>query len=74
MGEDVLHLLVYLFISLTCHGFLFLTAGFLLKRSAKKKGWNRRWFILNKKSGKVGNVLFLPIKSIITVCLNTFLK
>lgn len=44
--------------------FLFLTAGFLLKRSAKKNGWSRRWFVLNEKSGKVGNVLFPPIKSV----------
>eukprot|EP01018_Ginkgo_biloba_P023934 Gb_31570 [translate_table: standard] len=31
-----------------------LTAGFLLKRSAKTNGWSRRWFVLNEKTGKLG--------------------
>ncbi|KAH7688573.1 dynamin GTPase protein [Dioscorea alata] len=31
-----------------------ITAGFLLKRSAKTNGWSRRWFVLNEKSGKLG--------------------
>jgi len=29
--------------------------GFLLKKSAKTNGWSRRWFVLNEKTGKVGN-------------------
>ncbi|XP_051139638.1 dynamin-2A-like [Andrographis paniculata] len=31
-----------------------ITAGFLLKRSAKKDGWSKRWFVLNEKTGKLG--------------------
>ncbi|KAL1542783.1 Dynamin-2A [Salvia divinorum] len=31
-----------------------ITAGFLLKRSAKTSGWSRRWFVLNGKTGKLG--------------------
>ncbi|CAK8575221.1 unnamed protein product [Lathyrus sativus] len=31
-----------------------ITAGFLLKKSAKTNGWSRRWFVLNAKSGKLG--------------------
>ncbi|XP_057831628.2 dynamin-2A [Cryptomeria japonica] len=31
-----------------------LTAGYLLKKSAKTNGWSRRWFVLNEKSGKLG--------------------
>jgi dynamin GTPase len=31
-----------------------LTAGFLLKKSAKTNGWSRRWFVLNEKTGKLG--------------------
>ncbi|KAK1285430.1 Dynamin-2A [Acorus calamus] len=31
-----------------------MTAGFLLKKSAKTNGWSRRWFVLNEKSGKLG--------------------
>ncbi|XP_034702714.1 dynamin-2A [Vitis riparia] len=31
-----------------------ITAGFLLKRSAKTNGWSRRWFVLNEKSSKLG--------------------
>ncbi|GMH23838.1 hypothetical protein Nepgr_025681 [Nepenthes gracilis] len=31
-----------------------ITAGFLLKKSAKGNGWGRRWFVLNEKSGKLG--------------------
>ncbi|KAL5073400.1 hypothetical protein RYX36_012384 [Vicia faba] len=31
-----------------------ITAGFLLKKSAKTNGWSRRWFVLNGKSGKLG--------------------
>ncbi|XP_047980797.1 dynamin-2B-like isoform X2 [Salvia hispanica] len=31
-----------------------LTAGFLLKKSAKTNGWSRRWFVLNGKTGKLG--------------------
>uniref|UniRef100_A0A2P2MEF8 dynamin GTPase n=1 Tax=Rhizophora mucronata TaxID=61149 RepID=A0A2P2MEF8_RHIMU len=32
-----------------------ITAGFLLKKSAKKaSGWSKRWFVLNEKSGKLG--------------------
>ncbi|GFY89274.1 dynamin-like protein 6 [Actinidia rufa] len=31
-----------------------ITAGFLLKKSAKKNGWNKRWFVLNEKTGKLG--------------------
>eukprot|EP00252_Welwitschia_mirabilis_P005508 TRINITY_DN1598_c0_g1_i1.p1 TRINITY_DN1598_c0_g1~~TRINITY_DN1598_c0_g1_i1.p1 ORF type:complete len:769 (-),score=203.64 TRINITY_DN1598_c0_g1_i1:79-2385(-) len=31
-----------------------LTAGFLLKKSAKTSGWSRRWFVLNEKTGKLG--------------------
>ncbi|GMP63215.1 hypothetical protein CsSME_00024994 [Camellia sinensis var. sinensis] len=30
-----------------------ITAGFLLKKSVKKSGWSRRWFVLNEKTGKV---------------------
>ncbi|XP_030511358.1 dynamin-2A-like [Rhodamnia argentea] len=29
-----------------------MTAGFLLKKSAKTGGWSRRWFVLNEKTGK----------------------
>ncbi|KAG5005616.1 hypothetical protein JHK82_023601 [Glycine max] len=29
-----------------------ITAGFLLKKSAKTNGWSRRWFVLNEKTGK----------------------
>ncbi|CAH9119332.1 unnamed protein product [Cuscuta europaea] len=29
-------------------------AGFLLKKSAKANSWNKRWFVLNEKSGKLG--------------------
>ncbi|GFZ09547.1 dynamin-like protein 6 [Actinidia rufa] len=28
--------------------------GFLLKKSAKKNGWSRKWFVLNEKTGKLG--------------------
>ncbi|KAI0502163.1 hypothetical protein KFK09_017110 [Dendrobium nobile] len=31
-----------------------ITAGFLLKKSAKTNSWSRRWFVLNEKSGKLG--------------------
>ncbi|XP_047337515.1 dynamin-2A-like [Impatiens glandulifera] len=31
-----------------------ITAGFLLKKSAKKNGWSKRWFVLNVKTGKLG--------------------
>ncbi|KAL7237903.1 hypothetical protein ACSBR2_004077 [Camellia fascicularis] len=31
-----------------------ITAGFLLKKSVKKSGWSRRWFVLNEKTGKLG--------------------
>ncbi|EPS67953.1 hypothetical protein M569_06812, partial [Genlisea aurea] len=31
-----------------------ITAGFLLKKSAKNDGWSRRWFVLNEKTGKLG--------------------
>ncbi|WOK95124.1 hypothetical protein Cni_G03831 [Canna indica] len=31
-----------------------ITAGFLLKKSAKTNGWSKRWFVLNEKSGKLG--------------------
>ncbi|ONK70239.1 uncharacterized protein A4U43_C05F31690 [Asparagus officinalis] len=31
-----------------------ITAGYLLKKSAKTNGWSRRWFVLNEKSGKLG--------------------
>ncbi|XP_028090344.1 dynamin-2A-like [Camellia sinensis] len=31
-----------------------ITAGFLLKKSAKKNGWSRKWFVLNEKTGKLG--------------------
>ncbi|CAA3011112.1 dynamin-2A-like [Olea europaea subsp. europaea] len=31
-----------------------ITAGFLLKRSAKTNGWGRKWFVLNEKTGKLG--------------------
>ncbi|MFS7946366.1 putative dynamin GTPase [Helianthus anomalus] len=31
-----------------------ITAGFLLKKSAKANGWSRRWFVLNEKTGKLG--------------------
>nr|AAF19398.1 dynamin homolog [Astragalus sinicus] len=31
-----------------------ITAGFLLKKSAKTNGWSRRWFVLNGKNGKLG--------------------
>ncbi|KAE8022233.1 hypothetical protein FH972_008050 [Carpinus fangiana] len=31
-----------------------ITAGFILKKSAKTNGWSRRWFVLNEKTGKLG--------------------
>lgn len=31
-----------------------ITAGFLLKKSAKTNSWTRRWFVLNEKTGKLG--------------------
>ncbi|KAJ8529728.1 hypothetical protein K7X08_036563 [Anisodus acutangulus] len=31
-----------------------ITAGFLLKKSDKKSGWSKRWFVLNEKTGKLG--------------------
>ncbi|XP_059445820.1 dynamin-2A-like [Corylus avellana] len=31
-----------------------ITAGFLLKKSAKTNGWSRRWFVLNEKTRKLG--------------------
>ncbi|KAL2231825.1 dynamin-2A [Sesamum indicum] len=31
-----------------------ITAGFLLKRSGKRNGWSRKWFVLNEKTGKLG--------------------
>ncbi|AQK83483.1 Dynamin-2A [Zea mays] len=31
-----------------------ITAGYLLKKSAKTNGWSKRWFVLNEKSGKLG--------------------
>ncbi|KAH1231468.1 Dynamin-2B [Glycine max] len=33
-----------------------ITAGFLLKKSAKTNGWSRRWFVLNEKTGKECNI------------------
>ncbi|KAL8144354.1 hypothetical protein V2J09_017386 [Rumex salicifolius] len=35
-----------------------ITAGFLLKKSAKTNSWSRRWFVLNEKTGKVGLYFF----------------
>uniref|UniRef100_A0A0E0NKQ9 dynamin GTPase n=1 Tax=Oryza rufipogon TaxID=4529 RepID=A0A0E0NKQ9_ORYRU len=31
-----------------------ITAGYLLKKSAKNNEWSKRWFVLNEKSGKLG--------------------
>ncbi|XP_006649028.1 dynamin-2A-like [Oryza brachyantha] len=31
-----------------------ITAGYLLKKSAKNNDWSKRWFVLNEKSGKLG--------------------
>lgn len=31
-----------------------ITAGFLLKKSAKTNSWSRRWFVLNEKTKKLG--------------------
>ncbi|CAH9120378.1 unnamed protein product [Cuscuta epithymum] len=31
-----------------------ITAGFILKKSAKTNEWSRRWFVLNEKTGKFG--------------------
>ncbi|KAH9603114.1 hypothetical protein KSS87_002688 [Heliosperma pusillum] len=31
-----------------------LTAGFLLKKSAKTNSWSKRWFVLNEKTRKLG--------------------
>ncbi|GAB2253878.1 hypothetical protein Droror1_Dr00021687 [Drosera rotundifolia] len=31
-----------------------ITAGFLLKKSAKTNSWSKRWFVLNGKTGKLG--------------------
>ncbi|KAM5550142.1 dynamin-2A-like [Rosa sericea] len=31
-----------------------ITAGFLYKKSAKSNEWNKRWFVLNEKTGKLG--------------------
>ncbi|KAJ9167238.1 hypothetical protein P3X46_021903 [Hevea brasiliensis] len=31
-----------------------ITAGFLSKKSVKKDGWSKRWFVLNEKTGKLG--------------------
>uniref|UniRef100_A0A0D9YY00 dynamin GTPase n=1 Tax=Oryza glumipatula TaxID=40148 RepID=A0A0D9YY00_9ORYZ len=31
-----------------------ITAGYLLKKSAKTNEWSKRWFVLNEKSGKLG--------------------
>ncbi|XP_050216738.1 dynamin-2A-like [Mercurialis annua] len=31
-----------------------ITAGFLSKKSAKKDGWSKRWFVFNEKTGKLG--------------------
>ncbi|KAK9161973.1 hypothetical protein Syun_002875 [Stephania yunnanensis] len=31
-----------------------ITAGYLLKKSAKTNGWSRRWFVLKEKGGKLG--------------------
>ncbi|XP_057993445.1 dynamin-2A isoform X2 [Hevea brasiliensis] len=31
-----------------------ITAGFLLKKSAKNDGWSKLWFVLNEKTGKLG--------------------
>ncbi|KAJ4794201.1 dynamin-like protein [Rhynchospora pubera] len=31
-----------------------ITAGYLLKKSAKANDWSRRWFVLNEKTGKLG--------------------
>ncbi|KAJ3679646.1 hypothetical protein LUZ60_017657 [Juncus effusus] len=31
-----------------------ITAGYLLKKSAKTNDWSRRWFVLNEKTGKLG--------------------
>ncbi|XP_044475039.1 dynamin-2A-like [Mangifera indica] len=31
-----------------------ITAGFLLKKSAKTNGWSKLWFVLNEKTGKLG--------------------
>lgn len=33
-------------------------AGFLLKKSDKKSGWSKRWFVLNEKTGKVSIEVF----------------
>nr|GMD86029.1 dynamin-2A-like [Ipomoea batatas] len=33
-----------------------ITAGFLLKKSGKANSWNKRWFVLNEKSGKECNL------------------
>ncbi|EEF38925.1 Dynamin-2A, putative [Ricinus communis] len=30
------------------------SAGFLSKKSAKKDGWSKRWFVFNEKTGKLG--------------------
>ncbi|XP_004290253.1 PREDICTED: dynamin-2A-like [Fragaria vesca subsp. vesca] len=31
-----------------------ITAGFLYKKSVKSNEWNKRWFVLNEKTGKLG--------------------
>ncbi|AQK74691.1 Dynamin-2A [Zea mays] len=33
-----------------------ITAGYLLKKSAKNNEWSKRWFVLNEKSGKECNL------------------
>ncbi|KAK6915864.1 Dynamin GTPase effector [Dillenia turbinata] len=37
-----------------------ITAGIMLKKSAKKEGWKRRWFVLNEKTGKECNIEDIP--------------
>ncbi|GAY54608.1 hypothetical protein CUMW_158050 [Citrus unshiu] len=37
-----------------------ITAGFLLKKSAKTNGWSKRWFVLNEKTGKECNIEEIP--------------
>ncbi|KAF3584031.1 hypothetical protein F2Q69_00026254 [Brassica cretica] len=37
-----------------------ITAGYLMKKSAKTNGWSRRWFVLNEKTGKECTIEEIP--------------
>jgi dynamin GTPase len=49
-----------------------ITAGYLMKKSAKTNGWSRRWFVLNEKTGKVSVDPHISKKKAVIVMLEVY--